>query len=63
MTQGKEELVYVGWYTSLLGTVVVMMQRKSSLVMAQVALESDKGINSFQSMEQRRALTHSKLVR
>ena len=63
MTQGKEELVYIGWYTSLLGTVVVMMQRKSSLIMAQEALESDKVLILFQSMEKRRALAHSKSVR
>ena len=34
LTQGNKELVYIGWYTSLLGTMVVMMQRKSSLIMA-----------------------------
>ena len=50
-------------YTSLLGTVVIIMQRKSSLNMAQEALGSGKRSNSFQSMEQRRALAHSKSAR
>ena len=39
------------------------MWRKSSLNIAQEALGSDKGSNSFQSLEQRRALAHSKSVR
>ena len=47
----------------MLGTVVVIMQRKGSLNMAQEAFGSDKGSNSFQSMEQRRALACSKSVR
>ena len=39
------------------------MQRKTSLNMAQETLGSDKGSNSFQSMEQRRALACSESVR
>ena len=47
----------------MLGTVVVIMRRKSSLNMGQEALGSDKVSNSFQSMEQRRALACSKSAR
>ena len=47
----------------MLGIVVVIMQRKSSLNMVQEALGSDKMSNSFQSLEQRRALARSKSVR
>ena len=36
------------------------MRRKSSFNMAQEASGSEKGSNSFQSIEQRRALTRSK---
>ena len=50
-------------YTSLLGTMVVIMWRKSSLNMAQEALGYDKGSNSFLSMELRRALACSKSAR
>ena len=50
----------VGGYTSLLGTVVIIMQRKSSLNMVQEAFGSDMGSYSIQSIEQRRALVCSK---
>ena len=39
------------------------MWRKSLLNVVQEALGSDKGSNCFQSLEQRKALTHSKSVR
>ena len=38
----------------MLETVVVIMQRKSSLNVTQEALGSNKGSNSFQSMEWRK---------
>ena len=50
-------------YTGLLGTVVIILRRKSSFNMVKETLGFDKGSNSFQSMDQRRALTCSKSAR
>ena len=61
LTQGREELV--GGVHKFARNSSGHNMEESSLNMAQEALGSDKGINLFQSMKQRRALTCSKSVR